>query len=102
VVDGGSGAYSDVIIKACQTAGFDPIINGKCNGFDVVVSLVKSECSIAIVPGLLARFRSEICVKKLTPEMPRKISVAFRRRERSHPAISALLAQLQVCAKELC
>jgi DNA-binding transcriptional LysR family regulator len=99
-MDTAFNTYSDVIIKACQAAGFDPIVNGKCGGFEVVRPLIEQGCSVAILPGLRVNHRSgKFCVKKLTPEIRRKIFVAFRRGERRHPAIAAFLDQLQKCAK---
>jgi len=99
-MDTAFNTYSDVIIRACQAAGFDPVVNGKCGGFEVVQPLIEQGCSVAILPGLRVRRRSgNFCVRKLTPEIRRKIFVAFRRGERRHPAIAAFLDQLQKSAK---
>jgi DNA-binding transcriptional LysR family regulator len=101
-MDTAFNTYSDVIIKACQAAGFDPVVNGKCTGFEVVQPLIEQGCSIAILPGLRVRHRrGAFCVKRLTPEIHRKIFVAFRRGERRHPAIAAFVEQLQQSAKAL-
>jgi DNA-binding transcriptional LysR family regulator len=101
-MDTAFNTYSDVIIKACQAAGFDPIVNGKCGGFEVVQPLIEQGCSVAILPGLRVGHRTgKFCVRKLTPEIRRKIFVAFRRGERRHPAIAAFLEQLQKSAKAL-
>jgi DNA-binding transcriptional LysR family regulator len=100
VMDTAFNTYSDVIIRACQAAGFDPVVNGKCGGFEVVQPLIEQGCSVAILPGLRVGRRSgKFCVRKLTPEIRRKIFVAFRRGERRHPAIAAFLDQLQKSAK---
>ena len=99
-MDTAFNTYSDVIIRACQAAGFDPVVNGKCGGFVVVQPLIEQGCSVAILPGLRVGRRSgKFCVRKLTPEIRRKIFVAFRRGERRHPAVAAFLDQLQKCAK---
>jgi DNA-binding transcriptional LysR family regulator len=101
-MDTAFNTYSDVITKACQAAGFDPIVNGKCGGFEVVQPLIEQGCSIAILPGLRVRHRAgKFCVRKLTPEIRRKIFVAFRRGERRHPAVAAFVDQLQKSAKAL-
>lgn len=99
-MDTAFNTYCDVIIKACQAAGFDPTVNGKCSGFEVVQPLIEQGCSVAILPGLRVRHRpGRFCVRKLTPEIRRKIFVAFRRGERRHPAVAAFLDQLQKGAK---
>ena len=101
-MDTAFNTYSDVIIRACQAAGFDPIVNGKCSGFEAVQPLIEQGCSVAILPGLRVRRRAgKFCVRKLTPEIRRRIFVAFRRGERRHPALAALLDQLQKEAKAL-
>jgi DNA-binding transcriptional LysR family regulator len=99
-MDTAFNTYSDVIIRACQAAGFDPVVNGKCSGFEVVQPLIEQGCSIAILPGLRVGQRTgKFCVRKLTPEIRRRIFVAFRRGERRNPAVAAFLDQLQKCAK---
>jgi DNA-binding transcriptional LysR family regulator len=101
-MDTAFNTYSDVIIKACQAAGFEPIVNGKCGGFEVVQPLIEQGCSIAILPGLRVRHRrGAFCVKRLTPEIRRRIFVAFRRGERRHPSVAAFVEQLQQSAKAL-
>jgi hypothetical protein len=45
--------------------------------------------------------RGEVCVKRLTPEIRRRIFDAFRRGERRHPAIAAFVERLQHSAKAL-
>ena len=101
-MDTAFNTYSDVIIKACQAGGFEPIVNGKCGGFEVVQPLIEQGCSIAILPGLRVRQRrGEFRVKRLTPEIRRRILVAFRRGERRHPSVAAFVEQLQHSAKAL-
>ena len=101
-MDTAFNTYSDVIIKACQAAGFDPIVNGKCSGFEVVRPLIEQGCSVAILPGLRVRGRAgRFHVKKLTPEIRRTIFVAFRRGERRQPALAAFLTELEKSAKAL-
>lgn len=101
-MDTAFNTYSDVITRACQEAGFDPLVNGKCSGFEVVQPLIEQGCSIAILPGLRVRGRiGKFRVRKLAPEIRRKIFVAFRRGERRHPALAAFLEQLEKSAKAL-
>jgi DNA-binding transcriptional LysR family regulator len=101
-IDTASNAYSSVIVKACHAVGFDPVINGKCNGFEVVCSLIEAGCSVSILPGLMVRNHQErVCIKKLNPQIRRKISAAFRRGERRNPAIAALLRELERSANLL-
>jgi DNA-binding transcriptional LysR family regulator len=99
-MDTAFNTYSDVIIRACRAAGFEPTVNGRCGGFEMVQPLIEHGCSVAILPGLRVRQHSgRFCVRKLSPEIRRKIFVAFRRGERRHPAIAAFLDHLMKSAK---
>ena len=101
-MDTAFNTYSDVIINACRAAGFDPMVNGKCSGFEVVQPLIEQGCSVAVLPGLRLRGRAgRFCIKKLAPEIRRKVFVAVRRGERRHPALAAFLDQLQKSATAL-
>lgn len=98
-IETGSGAYSDVVVRACERAGFYPRINATCNGFEVVRALVESQCSVSIVPGLQARSVSrQLAVRPLLPPMHRKISVAFRKSDLRRPTITAFLQHLMESA----
>lgn len=94
-IDTGSSSYGSVLIRACQKAGFEPLINGRCNSYAVVSSLIRSGCSIAVLPGLRVKFYdSGLVVKALVPEIRRKIFVACRRGERRNPAIAVFVDSL--------
>jgi DNA-binding transcriptional LysR family regulator len=100
-IDLANHAYSGVVIKACRDAGFEPTINGHSSNLDVLLSLVKGNCSISMLPGLsVAPHRKELHVLKVKPEIRRKIFVASRRTGRRHPAIAALVAQLRATAAQ--
>jgi len=100
-MDTASLGYGQVIVDACKAAGFEPIINGRCKGFEIVSSLIEGGCSVSILPGLRVwHLKGKVCIKKLAPAMRRKISLAFRRRESRHPAIGAFIKSLQQVANE--
>lgn len=99
--DTASSTYAEVIIKSCRMAGFEPSVNAKCNSFGLVLSLVQNGCSVSILPGFRIREHSDICIRKVVPEVRRRIFVAYRRGERRNPAIAAFIAQLQANAGKL-
>ncbi len=101
-IDTGINSYGNVLVRACQAAGFEPMVNGKCNSFAVVSSLISSRCSIAILPGLrVAFYRTDLAVCRLVPEIRRKIFIAFRRGELRNPAIKALVDEIRKQADAL-
>ncbi|MFE1599266.1 LysR family transcriptional regulator [Methylobacterium sp. ID0610] len=87
--------YSGVIVRACRQAGFEPIINGKCHGFEVVRALIVAGCSISIQPGLHLRNGADgLVFKAIRPTIRRSISVAYRAGEGRNPAIRAFVSDL--------
>ncbi len=94
-LDSASSTYSEFIVNLCRRAGYEPALNAKCRGFEMVAAMVASECSISVVPGLrLASPPRGAAAVKLRPEVRRKIGIAYRRGERNHPAIKILVEQL--------
>lgn len=100
-LDMASSIYSDVIKAKCRAAGFEPVVNGFCNGFEVVIALIEGGCSVSVMPGLrLQRFAKNVAIKRLEPETCRRISAATRRGEARNPAIAVFLDALQEVAAE--
>lgn len=101
-LDTTSSTYSNVIVEACRQAGFDPVINGRCHGFEVVRALIEAGCSIAIIPGLRGRdYVGNLCLKEIRPTIARKIFVAYRHGEKRNPAIAAFISELQTVVGSL-
>lgn len=91
--------YSGVIVQACRDVGFEPMINGRCHGFEVVRAMIAAGCSISIQPGLRWRESTdELIIKALRPAITRRISAAFRRGEGRNPAVRAFVADLRCFA----
>ncbi|WP_332750033.1 LysR family transcriptional regulator [Hydrogenophaga sp.] len=98
-LDSTSSTYGDFVLNLCRRAGYEPILNAKCRSFDMVCAMVASGCSISLVPRLrLVHSVQGVSVVKFRPEVRRKISVAYRRGERRHPAVKVFVEQLVVSA----
>lgn len=101
-LDTASSTYTDVIVRMCRAAGFEPEINGMCSSFEALIAMIEAGCSISILPGMrIRRTRQEdrkIVFRKLIPETQRKIFVAYRRGELRSPKISALVEVLKASA----
>src|SRR5690606_18835479 len=99
-LDVASNKYSEVIATACREAGFEPIVNAYCNGFEVVVSLIEAGCSVSVMPGLrLKNYQGEVVSVPVVPEIRRRISAAVRAGEARNPAIAAVLQALRTAAE---
>ncbi|PDT03441.1 LysR family transcriptional regulator [Rhizobium chutanense] len=94
-LDVASSAYCKTIRQACRDAGFEPVINGFSDSFEVIFALVEAGCSISVMPGLALRdFRGSLIVKPLAPPAYRSIHAITRRGEGRNPKVKAVLEQL--------
>lgn len=94
-IDSTSSAYGDYILNLCRRAGFEPRVNARCKGFEMVSAMVTSGASVSIVPGLLlAKPVPGAKAVRLRPDVRRRISAAYRRGEQNHPAVTAFMEQL--------
>jgi DNA-binding transcriptional LysR family regulator len=101
-LDTASSVYTEVIVRKCRAAGFDPQINGACGSFETVLALIEAGCSISILPGMrmqhARKHGQRVAFRKLVPEVRRKIFVAYRRGESRSPTVAALLKALEETA----
>jgi DNA-binding transcriptional LysR family regulator len=94
-IDSTSSTFGEFITNLCRRGGFEPRVNARSRGFEVVGAMVASGCSVSIVPGLrLVRPPAGVACVKLRPEVRRRIYVAFRRGERKHPAINVFVEEI--------
>ena len=68
----------------------------------MIEAMVASGCSVSIIPGLrVLRSPAGVTWVKLTPEVRRKIYVAYRRGERNHPAVNVFVDEIVRTASRL-
>jgi DNA-binding transcriptional LysR family regulator len=102
-LDSASSFYAQFLVNLCKRSGYEPRIAAECRGFELVWAMVRSGCAVTVVPGLrLAHPLGEDVVSvKLRPEIGRKISVAYRKGERTHPALRVFIEELVRAASGL-
>lgn len=95
-LDSSSSTYADYVLAQCRRAGFEPRVNARCRGFEMVAALVAAGCSVALIPGL-RRGQTPVgtTLLPLVPALPRRILLAWRRSKQRHPGLQAVLAALQ-------
>lgn len=100
VVDTASVHYTAMLTEACAAVGFAPDIIARCNGFEVVIAMIRENCGISILPGLRASHDLEdVWVARLRPGIRRQIFVAFRTSEGARPALRAFVEAVQAEAR---
>lgn len=94
-MDSSTSSYGEFVVGLCRKAGFEPRINARCRGFEMVAALVASGCSVSVIPGLRrTRLPPGVSAVELRPRVRRQVRVAYRGEEGRHPSIRAVLAEL--------
>ena len=87
-----------VVLGACQTAGFTPAIAHRSTDWNAVIALVEAGLGVALVPRLARRATPEgVAVRPLDSagEPPaRHLFVAWRRGAEAAPALAAVIERL--------
>ncbi|GAA3542752.1 LysR family transcriptional regulator [Nonomuraea rosea] len=87
-------------IRACQAAGFEPIVRHHIDDFDTVLAFVAAGQGIAIVPRLAAIDPPRGVALTRLP-LSRRTLAAFRRGNGAHPAIRAAVAAFHTAVAHL-
>ncbi|WP_028220411.1 LysR family transcriptional regulator [Paraburkholderia oxyphila] len=101
-IESRGGPLGSYVTDLCRRAGYEPRINAKCRGSEMIEAMVASGCSVSIVPGLrMLRSPPGVAWVKLRPEVRRKIYVAYRRGERNHPMVKVFVEEIVRTASKL-
>ena len=87
-------------IRACQAAGFEPIVRHHIDDFDTVLAFVAAGQGIALVPHLAAVDPPRGVALTRLP-LSRRTLAAFRRGNGEHPAIRAAVAAFHTAITHL-
>ncbi|GAA3252208.1 LysR family transcriptional regulator [Nonomuraea helvata] len=87
-------------IRACQAAGFEPLVRHHIDDFDTVLAFVAAGQGVALVPHLAAIAPPEGVTLTRLP-LSRRTLAAFRRGNGEHPAIRAAIAAFHAAITHL-
>lgn len=94
-LDSATSFYGEFVLDLCRKSGFSPKVNASCRGAEIIAAMVEAGCSISIIPGLrLRQLTQHLVARPLRPSVIRRISLAFRVGERSHPSVKVFLHEL--------
>lgn len=95
-LDSAGSFYGEFVLDLCRQAGFSPRINAECRGAEIIASMVQSDCSISVVPGLrLGQLPASLRPIRIVPQIQRRISLVHRRGDHKHPAIRAVIEEIR-------
>jgi DNA-binding transcriptional LysR family regulator len=96
IMDTEASTLSQVTLRACRAAGFEPHIRSNCRDFGVILALVEAGLGVGVVPGLAVLdnpVRAEL--RPIDPPLVRSVLSVVRPERRSRPMIVSALAELE-------
>jgi DNA-binding transcriptional LysR family regulator len=96
IMDTDNSQLSQVVLRACRAAGFEPHIRSSCRDFGVIIALVEAGLGVGVLPGLALTDRPiRAAVRPIDPPLVRRILSVVRPERRTHPMIVSALAELE-------
>lgn len=100
-MDARSDTFSDVILRRCRDAGFQPDIPVRYDSYSVIARFVAAGHAVSVLPRarITMPLMPGIAIRPLAPPVQREIRLAVRKGEIGRPALSAVLATIgEICA----
>ncbi|GAA3377691.1 LysR family transcriptional regulator [Streptomyces sannanensis] len=94
----------DVVVLACEYAGFQPVMEHSSDDFRAVVALAGADAGVALVPrsALRGMNLSGVVVHPVDGNVPtRKVFAAVRRGSEQHPLLTPVLEALRTAAARI-
>lgn len=96
IMDTDNSHLSQVTVRACRAAGFEPHIRSSCKDFSVIIALVEAGLGVGVLPGLALLDRPvRAGVRPIAPPLARRLCSVIRPERRAHPMIVSALAELE-------
>jgi DNA-binding transcriptional LysR family regulator len=97
----GTCTDSNVVLRACDEAGFEPRVSFESDDYGAVQGMVASGMGVALIPSLaLVAARSDIAIKPLRDAAPARRVRAGVARERPSALADALVEILRAAGRE--
>lgn len=99
IMDAETSAIYGAVLRACRRSGFEPNVRSHCKDYSVIIALVEARLGAAFLPGLALRDRPiRATVVPMDPPLERSVMVALKPARRRHPAIAAMVEELEAAA----
>jgi DNA-binding transcriptional LysR family regulator len=98
---GGTCVDSNVVLRACDTAGFEPRITFESDDYSAIMGMVASGMGVALIPSLaLVSARDDIAIRPLRDVRPVRRVRAAVAADRPSALADALLDTLRAAGRE--
>lgn len=102
IMDTEASSIYQVVTRACRRSGFEPLVRSNCKDYGVIIALVEAGLGVAVLPGLALLDRPvRATIVPIDPPLERRVMVAVKPERRRHPAVAAMLAELERAAGAL-
>lgn len=93
---------SNIVLRACQEAGFEPRIEFSTEDYHAVQGMVASGMGVALIPSMVtSSIRPDVVVRPIRGQAPmRRIHAAVRASE-DNPVVESLVEALRAAARPL-
>ncbi len=95
VLDTASSYLSDLVLRRCRQAGFEPRVVARYRSFGLMLQQVETGAAVTVLPALAIDPRYRVRTAVLRPRVERSISVAVRSGTAPRPAVRAVLDALR-------
>lgn len=96
---GGSGPWSDITRRACESAGFSPHQAHSASGWTAILAMVEAGMGLALVPRMAAARRAGVVMRELREDRPvRHVVAAVRKGAEAGAAVDKVLRALRQAA----
>ncbi|MBL1080652.1 LysR family transcriptional regulator [Streptomyces actinomycinicus] len=93
---GGSGPWSDITRRACESAGFSPHQGHSASGWTAILAMVEAGMGVALVPRTAAARREGVVMRELGADRPvRHVVAAVRKGAEAGAAAGRVLEALR-------
>lgn len=95
VLDSASSYLSDLVLRICRQAGFEPRVVGRYRSFGLMLQQVEAGAAVTVLPALAIDGRYRVATAPLEPRIGRSISMLVRGGAAPRPAVRVVLDALR-------
>jgi DNA-binding transcriptional LysR family regulator len=93
---------SNIVLRACEEAGFTPRVEYSSEDYNVVQGMVASGAGVALIPSMVtALMRPDVVVRPIRGQAPMRRILAAVRPGEENPVVETLVEALRAAARPL-
>jgi DNA-binding transcriptional LysR family regulator len=99
---GGTCEDTNIVLRACSQAGFEPNIDFESEDYNALLGLTASGMGVTVIPSLaVASIPPDVVVRPISGEPPKRHIAAASREGTTDPHVEAVLDALRIAGRRL-